>query len=122
MSGCRAHTVRYLPRVARPAVGSGPRLEGAYPRSTRLPTSGQDPGGGKPRSQGRARSTLESLRRSSFRSPTRRVAAKTSGRLFGYATGQKIDDPRLGLPIAIQPVIGDHSYRNDGADPECAGK
>ncbi len=111
LSSCR--------RAARPAVGSGPRPKGADPRSTRLRPSIRDQGGGRPRSQGTARSNFVSFRRSASGSTTERTAAKTSLLRFGrFATGQKIDDRRLRLSIAVEPVIGDHSSRNDDADPQ----
>src|ERR1700682_2917012 len=56
-------------------------------------------------------------------STTGRTAANPSVRLFGgYAAGEKIDDLRLRLPVAVEPVIGDHSSREDDADPECERK
>src|SRR5260370_38834433 len=117
-SRCRAATVAYLPTVVRRSVCAGPRLKGENPRPTRLPRSVQDQGGGRPRSPGTARSNRLSPRRSPSSSTTERTAAGPSARLFGgYATGEEIDDRRLRLPIAVEPVIGNHSSRNDDADP-----
>src|SRR5205085_7276485 len=121
-SGCQATTVQQLPRVARAAVGSGPSLKGADPRSTRLPPSIQAQRGGRPRSEGTAKSILVSLRRWPSGSTTERTAAKTSlPRFSGYATGQKIDDRGLGLSVAVEPVISNHSSRKDDADPQGEG-
>src|SRR5262249_15269726 len=109
-SRCRATTVAYLTTAARPAVCAGPRPAGADPPSTRRPPSVQGQGGGRPRSPGTARSNCVPPRRSASRSTTERTAADPSARLFGgYATGQEIDDRRLRLPIAVEPVVGDHS-------------
>src|SRR4051812_27868164 len=113
-SGCPATTVAYWPRVPRPALCGGRHRTGAGQRSTRLPRSIQDQAGGRPRSRGTARSTLVSFRRYPSGSTTQRTAADTSARLFGGgATGEKIDDRGLGLSVTVEPVVGDHSSRDD---------
>src|SRR5882762_1803386 len=111
--------VEYWPTAARRSVCAGPRLRGENPPPTRLPRSVQGQGGGRLRSPGTARSNCVSPRRSASSSTTERTAADPSARLFGgYATGQEIDDRRLRLSIAVEPVIGDHSSRKDDADPK----
>src|SRR6202030_4663696 len=102
-------------------VCSGLPRKGADPRATRIPPSIRDQGDGRPRSQETARSNCVSPRRLASGSTTERTAAgpDPSVRLFGgYATGQKIDDRRLRLPVAVEPVIGNHSSRKDDADPQ----
>src|SRR5690242_17451181 len=38
--------------------------------------------------------------------------------LTRHATGEKIDDCRLWLPIAVKPVIGNHASRKNDGHPE----
>src|SRR5262249_3114462 len=105
--------------VARRSVCAGPCQEGADPRPTRRPPLVPGRGGERPRSPETAKSNCVSPRRSALSSTIERTPAGPSVRLFGgHATGQKIDDRRLRLPIAVEPVIRNHSSRKDDADPQ----
>ena len=39
-------------------------------------------------------------------------------RLVGHTAGQVIDDRALRLPVAVEPVVGNHSSREDDANPQ----
>src|SRR6202011_1478737 len=75
--------------------------------------------GGWPRSRGTTRPIVVSCRRLRTVHTTERRPAETSGRRsIRHATGKKIDDRLLRLPIAIEPIVGNHSSRKDNADPK----
>src|SRR5882757_4438733 len=106
-----------MPKAAWPTGGSGLLRGGADQRSAPSPPSAPIQPDGRLRSGETARSTPGSWRRSTCRSTTERAAASEL-RWHGDAAGQEIDDPRLRLPVAVEPVVGDHSPAKHDGDPE----
>src|SRR4029077_15838968 len=67
--------------------------------------------------------TFGSFRRSpKLRTIERTLAATLVFRLGWHAAGEEINDRRLRLPIAVEPVIRDHSSGKYDADTKDQGK
>src|SRR5882672_1892738 len=106
-----------MPKAARPTAGSGLHLRVADQGSgPSLPSAPIQPDG-RPPSAETARLTPGSSRRSTWRSTIERTAASEL-RWHGDAAGQEIDDRCLRLPVAVEPVVGDHPPAKHDGDPK----
>src|SRR5215831_13621469 len=101
-------------------VGSGsqsPTISNRQP--TPLLPSRQAQRDETPRSAGTTKSSCGSPRRSPNVHTIEKDLTMTS--VFGlgrHATGKEVDNCRLRLLLAIEPVVGDHSSGKDHSDPE----
>src|SRR5487761_1359627 len=112
MVGRRAQVVRQTGAAIRDPGGAGRR-------PTPLLQSIQGRGGGRPRSPGTTRTIVVSRRRlPTVHTTGRRPAATSVIGSIRHATGKEIDDGRLRLSIAVEPIVGNHSSRKDDADPK----
>src|SRR3954454_8334077 len=105
------------PKAARPTAGSGLHRTAADQRSGPSLLSAPIQPNGRPRSAETAKSIPGSSPQSTCRSTIERTAASELRRL-GDAAGQDIDDRRLRLPVAVEPVVGDHSPAKHDRDPQ----
>src|SRR5215813_6941557 len=102
------------PKAARRTGGSSLRRRGANPRSGPFRLSAPIQRDGTPRSAETAKSIPGSSPQSTCRSTIEKTAASEL-RWHGNAAGQEVDNRRLRLPVAVEPVVGNHSpAKHDG--------
>src|SRR5262245_26108393 len=106
-----------MPKAAPRTGGSGLLRRGANPRSEPFPPSTPIQRDETPQSVERARSIPGSSPQSTCRSTTERTAASEL-RWHWDAAGQEIDDCRLRLPVAVEPVVGNHPPAKHDGNPQ----
>src|SRR4029077_8598222 len=119
ITNCRSARAGHPVQVGR-QIGAAIRdLRGAGRQPTPLPQSIQGQGDGWPRSRGTTRPIVVSCRRLRTVHTTERRPAVTSGRRsIRHAASKEIDDRRLRLPVAVEPIVRNHSSRKNDADPK----